>query len=142
MARRVPVALALIVALGLLAAACGGSGSPAAQTYTAKATAPCLRQEKGFHGVTTNPLEVGLIAAAAEHGGLRATTSDRNVLTIAFARDEGAAADTQKAFTLHAPKKLRPHITDIMESKANAVLVWTVTPKQAQLDAVLNCLSS
>jgi hypothetical protein len=66
-----------------------------------------------------------------------------NVLTIAFAADDAAAVtSTKAAFTQHAPKKLRPHINDIMESEGNAVLVWTVTPTQAQLDDVKGCLHS
>jgi hypothetical protein len=138
--RRVPLALALLAVLGLLVAGCGGTGNGSTGTvYTAGATAPCLKQ-KGYRNVTTDPLAVGLIAGTAEHGGLRAVTADRNVLTIAFAKDAATASDTEQAFTRHAPRALRPHMPDIMESKGNAVLVWTVTPKQQQLDAALGCL--
>jgi hypothetical protein len=128
--------------LVVVAAGCGGSGGTS-KPFTAQGTAPCLKT-KGFSKVTTNPVKVGFIAGFADYGGVRGTAKNpSNVLTIAFAADDAAAVtSTKAAFTQHAPKKLRPHINDIMESEGNAVLVWTVTPTQAQLDDVKGCLHS
>ena len=139
MLRRSVVALAA-VSLVIAAAGCGGGGG--SKSFTAAGTAPCLR-DKGFTRVTTDPAKVGFIAGFAENGGLRATGSNGNVLTIAFAADDSAGvASTEQAFRLHAPAKLRPHINDIMSSDGNAVMVWTVTPTSTQLDTVKSCLSA
>ncbi len=134
MARRASLPLLLALALGV--AGCGGGGG---KPYTAAATAPCL-QKKGFTDVTTSPGKVGFVAAFADNGGVRATSPDGNVLTIAFAADANGVAGTEQAFRRHAPAKLRPHLHDIMESQGNAVLVWTVTPGPRQLSAATGCL--
>lgn len=126
----------LLPVLALLAAGCGaGRSAP----YTAKGTAPCLRT-KGFSEVTTDPGKVGLIAAAADNGGLRARTSDGNVLTIAFAGDESAVPGTEEAYRKAAPPRYKRHLQDIMQARRNAVLVWTVTPTQQQLQDAESCL--
>jgi hypothetical protein len=126
----------LVVLVALLAAGCGVRTS---KPYTAKGTAPCLARH-GFTGVTTKRFEVGFIAGFAEHGGLKARSATGNVLTIAFTADTDSVASTEAAFKSHAPKALRPHITDIMLSDRNAVLVWTITPKGDELDATRRCL--
>jgi hypothetical protein len=134
--RRFPPLAALLLVLVL--AACGsGSGKP----YTAAATKACLVQ-KGFTGVTTNADKVGFIAAFAANGGLQAKSKGGNVLTIAFTDGSGAVADTEKAFRRNAPASLRPHMSDIMESQGNAVLVWTVSPTSDELSAAEGCLAA
>jgi hypothetical protein len=120
----------------MVLAACGSSGS---KPYTAAATKACLVQ-KGFTGVTTDPLKVGFIAAFAPNGGLVAKSKTGNVVTIAFAQDANGAAATETTFRRHAPASLRPHMGDIMESQKNAVLVWTVSPSQTELTAAEECL--
>jgi hypothetical protein len=136
--RRVPAALALLALVALVAAGCGANrGKP----YTAAASAPCFR-EKGFTNVTTNPGKVGLIAGFAENGGLQATAPDRNVVTIAFTAADSNVPGTEKAFRNAAPARYKHHMQDIMESSRNAVLVWTVTPKQDLLTTALGCLKS
>ena len=138
MPRGAVVALACALALVLATAGCGGSAS---KPYTAAATAPCLRA-KGFTKVTTNPDKVGFVAGFADNGGLRATSQSGNVLTIAFAGDDSGVPGTEKAFRQHASGVYRRHIQDVMSSQGNAVLVWTVTPGQKQLDAATGCLKS
>lgn len=119
-------------------AGCGGRNTSA---YTAQPTATCL-EKKGFTGVTTNADKVGFIAAFAANGGLFAHPPGvANTLTIAFAANPKGAAATEQAFTRHAPPSLRPHISDVMESQRNAVLVWTVTPAQQILSDALSCLT-
>ncbi len=132
MARTIGIALAV----ALLAAGCGVRNST---PFTAKGTAGCLKAH-GFTGVTTNPVKVGFIAGFADKGGIRATSATGNVLTIAFAADAGSTGSTEQAFRSHAPKSLRPHMSDIMSANRNAVLVWTISPKSDQLDAATRCL--
>ena len=128
--------LLLLAPLALLAAACGQS---AAKPFTAVATASCLR-DTGFQ-VSTNDAALGLVASSAANGGLRATPKGGgNTLVLAFATDGKEAASLEKAFRRFAPKKLRPHLGDVMSSKRNAVLLWTVSPSAAQQQTVLDCL--
>ena len=134
MARR----LSILAAVALVAAGCGVRNS---KPFNAKPTAGCLRAH-GFTAVTTDPRKVGFVAAFADRGGLKATSPTDNVLTIAFADSPDGTADTEQAFRLHAPPSLRPHLTDIMSSSRNAVLVWTTTPKSDELDTVNRCLRS
>ena len=134
--------LLLILAAASLAVVAAGCGARSNKPFSAKGTAACMTK-KGFTKVTIDPLKVGFIAAFADNGGLRATTTDGNVLTIAFAADDTAgAASTKQAFRSHAPRKLRPRMNDIMESQRNAVLVWTVSPTPSQLADAMSCLHS
>jgi hypothetical protein len=119
-----------------------GCGARSDKPFTAAGSAACFAKASGFKKVTTEPAKVGFIAGFAGNGGLRATASDGNVLTIAFALDEAAAASTQRAFRRFAPAKLRPRMGDIMEADRNAVLVWTVTPTSEQLATAKSCLHS
>jgi hypothetical protein len=132
-----PVLAAL--ALLLVAAGCGARSSA---PFTAKASLPCLRKTS-FHGITTNPGKVGFIAAFADHGGIKATAPDGNTVTIAFAGDDGASlASTEQAFKNHAPPTLRPHISDVLRTSRNAVMVWTTTPSSDDDNTVQKCLKS
>jgi len=132
-----PILLGLAAALVL--AGCGGGSS---KPYTAAATAPCMRT-KGFTKVTTDPLKVGFVAGFAQNGGLRATAKGgRNVVTIAFAADASGVPGTEEAFKKHASGIYKRHIADVMRSHGNAVLVWTVTPTETQLDDAVSCLRS
>jgi hypothetical protein len=127
------------VSLLIVAAGCGARDT---KLYTASGTAACLGK-KGFTKVTTNRSKVGFIAAFAENGGLVATASDGNRLTIAFAGDDTTGvASTKEAFRTHAPVRLRPRMNDIMESQRNAVLVWTTSPSTQQLADAEGCLHS
>jgi hypothetical protein len=137
MARRTSV----LVALALLVSVAAGCGARNSNPFTAKGSAACFIK-KGFTDVTTDPLKLGFIAAFAENGGLRATASDGNVLTVAFTADESSVAATEQAYRSHAPARLRPRMNDIMEAERNAVLVWTVSPTAKQLADAKSCLHS
>jgi hypothetical protein len=129
-----------VLAAALLVVAAAGCGAGSNKPYTAAGTAACMTK-KGFKKVTTDSLNVGFIAGFAENGGLRATTSDGNLLTIAFAGDDtNGVTSTKAAFRTHAPAKLRPRLNDIMESQGNAVLVWTTSPSAQQLADAEGCL--
>jgi hypothetical protein len=122
------------IAAGLLLAGCS-SGEPS--TFKAGPTAKCLKG-KGYR-VTTDDTKVGVIAANAPNGGLLAREAG-NALTIAFAENSDDAIKTAAAVKDFAPKKLRPHILDVMRTQKNAVLLWTVTPPQEELNTVYACL--
>ena len=125
--------------MALLVAGCGrGSTAP----YTAAATAPCLKS-KGFTKVTTDPDKVGFIAGFADNGGVFAVApGSKNTVTIAFAGDTAGAGPTEQAFRAHASAFYKKHMSDIMQSKRNAVLVWTTSPTQDQIDTAVGCLAS
>jgi hypothetical protein len=63
-------------------------------------------------------------------------------VTIAFTDDSGSVPGTEKAYRNAAPASLRPHMSDIMESQGNAVLVWTVSPTSDELSTAENCLAA
>jgi hypothetical protein len=138
MVRRAATAL---LAVALPALAVTGCGAQQSKPYTAAGTVACIR-DKGFTKVTTAAAKVGFIAGFAENGGLRAEAKSGNVLTIAFTADASAVPGTKRAFTRAAAPQYKNHMADIMESKGNAVLVWTVTPAQQDLDDALGCLHS
>ena len=128
--------IVLVVAVALVAAGCGVRNS---KPFSAQGTAGCLKAH-GFTSVTTNPAAVGFIAAFADKGGLRGRSASGNLLTIAFTADANSTGSTEDAFRSHAPKSLRPHMSDIMETNRNAVLVWTTTPDPDEFDAATRCL--
>jgi hypothetical protein len=131
MRRLIPIAvLALVVA---------GCGAGAAKPFLPGPTAKCLKS--AGYVVSTSDAEVGLVASTAENGGLRVTPKGGgNTLIMAFAADGPDAANVQRSFRRFAPAGLRPHLGDVMSSKRNAVLLWTVTPSAEQQQLVLGCL--
>jgi hypothetical protein len=128
----------LLLVVAVVAAGCGVRNS---NPFTAEASKGCFVKQ-GFTGVTTAAAKVGFIAAFAEHGGLRAVSPSGNVLTIAFTADEDSTSSTEAAFRARAPKRLRPHISDVMRTERNAVLVWTTTPDGGEYDTARRCLRS
>jgi hypothetical protein len=124
----------VLLAVALLVAGCGNSEP---SVYKAEPTAKCLRGN-GFR-VTTDPTKIGVIAAAAPNGGLRAFEPG-NALTIAFGESSDDAVGIQRAFRRFAPKRLRPNIDDVMRVQKNAVLLWTVTPPVEEMNKVFGCL--
>ena len=132
--------LVLLVAVAALVAGCGVRNST---PFSPTASAVCLRSH-GFTSVTTDPAQVGFVAAFADDGGLRATSPEKNVLTVAFAADaqSRSTSSLEDSFRSHAPKSLRPHMSDIMSVNRNAVLVWTTSPSSTDQDTVNRCLRS
>jgi hypothetical protein len=119
-----------------------GCGRASTKPYTAAGTAPCLKT-KGFTRVTTDPTKVGFIAGFADNGGVFAVgPGGNNTVTIAFAAGTAGATPTEQAFRAHASPFYRRHMSDIMQSQRNAVLVWTTAPTQQQIEAALGCLGS
>ena len=128
------LALAISITAALFLAGCS-SGEPSA--FKAGPTATCLKGN-GYR-VTTDDTKVGVIAGNAPHGGLLANEPG-NALTIAFGENSDDAIQIAAAFKEFAPKKLQPHINDVMRTQKNAVLLWTVTPPQDELNKVFACL--
>ena len=128
--------IVLVLTVALVAAGCGVRTT---KPFTAQGSVGCLKSH-GFTEVTTNPGRVGFIAGFADNGGIRARSATGNVLTIAFTADSNSTSSTEDAFRAHAPKRLRPHISDIMQTNRNAVLVWTTTPDPGELAAATGCL--
>jgi hypothetical protein len=129
-------ALGILLAVVLVVAGCGVRNS---KPFTAQGSVGCFKQH-GFTDVTTDPAQVGFIAGFADNGGLKAASPTGNALTIAFTADENSTASTEQAFRLRAPKRLRPHMSDIMRTERNAVLVWTTSPTADEYDAARRCL--
>ena len=127
--------LGIALAVGLLA----GCGVRTTKPFTANGTVGCLKTH-GFTRVTADPSKLPFIAAFADNGGISALSPQGNGLTIAFTADADSTGPTEQTFRARAPKSLRPHISDIMQTNRNAVLVWTTTPDPAELDAVNRCL--
>ena len=123
----------LIVVVALIAAAC--ETEPA--TYKAAPTAKCLRGHD--YDVTTAPAELGIVERTAPLGGLIAARPG-NAFRVAFAENSDAARGLEHAYSVFAPKKIRPHITDVLRTNKNAVFRWTVTPTQEEIDEVFGCL--
>jgi hypothetical protein len=129
--------IALAAAFAILAAGCGVRTT---KPFTAQGTAGCLRSH-GFTGVTTNPGKVGFIAGFADNGGILARSPMGNVVTIAFTADAASTRPTEQDFRARAPRRLRPHMADIMETNRNAVMVWTTSPDPGELDTATRCLA-
>jgi hypothetical protein len=128
------LAFPTLIVTGLLLSGCS-SGEPS--TFKAAPTARCLGG-KGF-SVSTDDAQVGVVAANAPNGGLLAREPG-NALTIAFGANSDDAIKIAAAFKKFAPKKLRPHIADVLRTQKNAVLLWTVTPPQEEQNKVFACL--
>jgi hypothetical protein len=124
----------ILALLAVCAAGCNAEPS----VYKAAPTAKCLREKLDYE-VTTDPAQLGVVERNAANGGLLAHHPG-NAIRIGFAESSDAAAGLEHGFRVFAPKKLRPHITDVMRTNKNAVFLWTVTPPQEEIDAVYGCL--
>lgn len=124
----------LLLAAGAVVAGCG---NPVHNHYSIKDTAPCL--EKLGYTVDRDASDHGPVEASSSEGALLATEPG-NAVVMDFSANSDEAANIKKAYARFAPKKLRPHINDVMESQKNVVLRWTITPPRDELDRVLGCL--
>ena len=123
----------LILLLSFVVAGCVAEPS----TYKSAPTAKCLRDD-GL-SVVTERSELGVVERSAEHGGLIAYPQF-NAVRIAFGANEDDARGIEEGYTRFAPKKVQPHIGDVMRTEKNAVLLWTVTPSDDVSDKVIGCL--
>jgi hypothetical protein len=126
-----------ILALAILALLVAGCGNTEPDAYKAQPTAECLRDE-GYR-VTTDPQKLGVVEANTTNGGLLASKPG-NALRIAFGADSDDALGIERGYRRFVSKKLRPHISDVMRTQKNAVLLWTVTPPLEEMNQVFACL--
>jgi hypothetical protein len=131
------VRLREIGAVALVGLAVAGCGAKNVRVYHADGSAKCLR-DAGYR-VRTDAENLGVVAAAAPLGSLRAFEPG-NTVTISFGNDHREALNISKLYRKFAPKRLRPHIDDVMEIQKNAVLLWTITPPTEDHDKVTGCL--
>jgi hypothetical protein len=128
--RLIPLALVLAV----LAAGCNSEPS----AYKPDPTGKCLR-DKLHYEVTSDPAQLGVVEGHAARGGLL-VHHPGNAIRIAFGENSDDVPGIESGFRRFAPKKLRPHIDDVMRTNKNVVFLWTVTPLQDEIDAVYGCL--
>ena len=126
--------------LGVVVLLAAGCGARTSKPFTASGTAPCLK-DKGFTGVSSAADKVGFIASFATNGGLHAVSPDNNAVTIAFTADPDEVESTERAFRKAAPPLIRAHLSDVLRSDRNAVVVWTTSPSDDDASALSGCLS-
>jgi hypothetical protein len=134
--RRILAVLVVVLAAGVAA----GCGQKAAKPFLPAPTAECMRAQ-GFTVSTRDADVADVVATTAANGALRATPrGGGNTLILAFAADGQGAEDIEQAYRRFAPASLRPHLDDILSSRRNAVLKWTVSPSSEQQNAATGCL--
>ena len=126
-----------ILILAILALLVAGCGNTEPDAYKAEPTAECLRDEG--HRVTTDPQKLGVVESNTTNGGLLASKPG-NAVRIAFGADSDDALGIERGYRRFVSKKLRPHISDVMRTQKNAVLLWTVTPPLEEMNQVFACL--
>ena len=126
-----------LILLVAAAIALTGCGAKEVKLYRVAGTADCLR--KGGYRVRTDARNLGLVAASASGGALRAFEQG-NTVTISFGGTHSEAVNISHLYRKFAPKRLRPHIDDVMRVRKNAVLLWTVTPPLEEENKVDDCL--
>jgi hypothetical protein len=124
----------ILLVVALLPTGCGGAEP---DTYKAEPTAECLRDE-GYRA-TTDRQKLGVVEANTANGGLLASKPG-NALRIAFGSSSDDALGIERGYRRFVSKKLRPHISDVMRTQKNAVLLWTVTPPLEEMNQVFACL--
>jgi hypothetical protein len=131
---RVRRLIPLVLALTVLAAGC--NTEPA--NYKAEPTGKCLR-DKLHYLVITDPKLLGVVEGSAARGGLL-VHHPGNAIRIAFGLNADDVPGIESGFRRFAPRRLRPHIEDVMRSNKNVVFLWTVSPSQEEVNAVFGCL--
>jgi hypothetical protein len=123
----------VLLVVAVLTAGCAQEPS----AYKPGPTAKCLRGD-GYR-VTTDPAELGIVERNAADGGLIAFHPG-NAIRMAFAANKDDAPGLEHAYEVFSSKKVQPHITDVIRTQKNAVLLWTVTPSPEDEHAVFACL--
>jgi hypothetical protein len=114
-----------------------GCGNPVHSHYTVQPTATCLR--KLGYTVTTHAAKLGPVEASATEGALRADEPG-NAVRMTFSQTHEQAVNIMAAYHKFAPRRLRPHLADVLSAQKNATLLWTITPPPDEMTRVLGCL--
>ncbi len=123
---------AVIAALALTAAACGGGGT---STYTKQASTACFVKK----GLKTSPItnSTDFVANSATGGAFRVHLKD-NFVTVSFGLTPKDADNIDEAYErFHAAKVGLP---DVLRTQGNAVMLWHVHPTDDDISTVTGCL--
>ena len=125
--------IAVIAAISIAAAACGGSGS--AKLYAKDATRACLGAKKVQTSAVSSSTD--FVADSATGGSFRAQLP-HNRVTISFGLTTGDADNIDQAYrTFHAKNV---GIEDVLRQQDNAVMLWRFHPSDADVKTVTDCL--
>jgi hypothetical protein len=120
---------ALVLALSLFTAGCGGRSA-----FSAQKTEACLRIAGARFGG-----KLDFVATTATGGAFVARLRD-NWVTIAFGLRATDAEALGLAYERFAFPNVRRHIGDVLVRYDNAVLLWHSRPSAADLALVTGCL--
>jgi hypothetical protein len=123
------VFLAVLVAVAVLAAACG---NPADKHYTLEKTKACLTS----HGVRVGGT-LDFVATTSTGGAFKAHLGP-NFVTIAFGATSGDADNIDDAYRRFRSSNVG--IDDVLRQQNNAVMLWHEHPSNEQLATVTGCL--
>lgn len=118
-----------VLALPLLLAACGGSGT---HLYSPQPTRACLEE----NGATVGG-KLDFVASTATGGAFRAGVGGNRV-TVVFGETEDDARQIELAYMRTAAPNVG--VSDILGRNANVVLLWKEHPSDDQLRTVAECL--
>ena len=120
---------ALLLALVVLAAGCGGT-----KRYSLAKTRACLAQK----GARING-KLDFVASTATGGAFRALLRP-NFVTIAFGNSENDAKQLELAYHRFAFANVRKGLGDVLTRDRNAVLLWHEHPQDRDATLVTRCL--
>jgi hypothetical protein len=120
--------VALVAAVPLVAAACGGTS-----TYDVDKTRACLSKQKDVRLST----KVDFVASNALGGALSARLPG-NEVTLSFALDRQEAQRIVLAYEHH--KGANIGLEDVLRPKRNVVALWAAHPSDAALQTIDDCL--
>jgi hypothetical protein len=126
--------LVVVAAVGLVASACGGGGTP---TYAKAPTVGCLTGK----GVRVSPVSqaADFVAWSAEGGSFRATVPG-NFVTVSFGLTVGKANAIADAYRRFAAANVG--VSDVLRQQGNAVMLWHVHPSDTDATTITSCLKS
>lgn len=124
--------LALAIALVLVLAGCGSSGTT---LYTKEATSACLAKA----GLDPKPVAGAsdFVANSATGGAFRVAVAG-NQVTVSFGETVGDADNLDDAYRRFRAKNVG--IEDVLRRQGNAIMLWHEHPEDTQLGTVTSCL--
>src|SRR5437762_185839 len=91
-----------------------GAATLGTPDFNAVRTAKCIR-EKIHYRVVSDPASLGVVEGHTARGGL-IVYHPGNAVRIAFGENADDVPGIESGFRRFAPKKLRPHITDVLRT--------------------------
>jgi hypothetical protein len=128
-----------LLAATLALAACGPPARPRDDVYSFEDTKACL--EDAGARISTKPELLGPLTEAAPGGGMYVFLEDGTTLTIAFGNTKAEAQRIADGFRqVPRTSRERKRLKSLLQPEGNAVLLWIVEPKPAEVELVRNCL--